>query len=185
VPFSADSERRIGGKDVVVDGRFWRASDGSTRTESWVRGINDVIIVIKNVTTNRYFEKLGNARAWCSHPMALPSRGYLPLKRRTSMPGLSAVATPVEGFEVFRYSGGTPRSTTTELQSPALNFFALVVQDFTGTHLRHFNIRLGEQEPALFMPPPDATVEEHVDPRGIVSGESGTQLKPGMPHKPK
>ena len=65
------------GKPGTIFGRYFRASDGSTRLES--EDGSNIVISISNVATVRQYAFLRDK--WVSYPMRLPSDGYRPSPR--------------------------------------------------------------------------------------------------------
>jgi hypothetical protein len=166
VAFDADFRKSKPDGSIDISGRFYRASDGSTR-EDWFAKSQLKMIQIQNVPLSKYYLwRSDTPNMWEDHDMKLPPFGHHPLKRHMSMEGLSGVAAPIAGHQVFRY---LDKSNTMELQSPALNFFPLVLEDLTtGTRQEYTNIVKREPATELFVPPPGAVLEHRFEPMGIV-----------------
>jgi hypothetical protein len=163
VPFSAQSEKTTA-RDRII-GSFYRASDGSTRSESTLEGQSWRRITIMNVATVTYFEQ-DRAGRWCSHPMRIHPKGHLPKKMRVTNPTISSVAEKPEGLTVYRMAGP---SKVIQFVAPQLNFFPLILEEpLSGTRQRYYNIQIGEQHPELFLPPAGVDVASHSDLMGIV-----------------
>lgn len=170
VAFDADFERVMPAKPRVV-GRYQRASDGSTREETWVEGAQTTVVAIMNVGQRSYYESWPNGK-WCVHPMRPRESGHRPLLRRVETRGLSPVDEKIEGLSLYRYVVGDGRFV--QLQAPALNFFSLIITDTgVGTFQRYYNVKMRDQHGAAFVPPQQASVEVHADLRGIVAHKTG------------
>jgi hypothetical protein len=172
VPFSADVA--ITEPDGSVStGRFFRASDGSTREEG--RGADYAGIAIHNIPRAIYYEftqgatdkRNGGRGSWTARPMQLPARGWKPERFHEDTPGLTPISETVEGLTVYREE--RPDGTVL-LRAPALNFFALVSE---GGPLRrkrvYSNIEFGEPPRDLFEPPPGAHIIQLTEPGGIIA----------------
>ena len=165
VPFSADVEL------VQPDGRkfhgsFARSSNGSTRLQLTLDGTEQTSINIHNIGQVRYY--LGGGSTWTAGPMDLPVVGYKPRMYRTGMRGLTPHGRKLDllkggsrsvqsksGLDAYHYV--TP-SGTVWLLAPALNFEPLVKVFLNGMRLELSEIVMGEPDPALFVPPPSASV---------------------------
>jgi hypothetical protein len=165
IPFRSDF-RQVDGSGAVHVGRFYRRSDGSTRSESGQSLGKWHTILIKNISTATYYTWY-EERGWARQPMQLPKWGWRPGKRHFNTPGLTLVPQRVEGFTLLKveHNGGAY-----DLQAPELNFFTVVRHwgDTVGSGTTHSNIRVGEQPAELFEPPRDASVAAIGEPGGIV-----------------
>jgi hypothetical protein len=149
----------------TVAGHFYRRSDGSTRTETGPENGPVKVISIKNISNSRYYTYLRGA--WSSYHMRLPKEGFHPaLRSLTKTEGLIPwPGEKIHGFELYRFSdrGGLER-----FQAPALNFFALRTV-YEGTREEYFDIKVREQSPDLFLPPPGQPVDEKEELGGIIA----------------
>jgi hypothetical protein len=162
VAFSANWKRV--GKAGTIVGRYYRASDGSTRLES--EDGSNIVISISNVATVRQYAFLLNK--WVSYPMRLPPGGYRPSPRILGgTHGLEVSTDVIEGYPVYKMTtiGGVVR-----YQAPALNFFALVTE-FADARQEFFDIVLDEPASELFLPPPNVSIEMRDELKGIVSND--------------
>lgn len=166
VAFAAELLREIPGRTDGVAGKYYRASDGSSREETWPRdNPSRTIIEIRNISTSSYYLKLPSGQ-WEKHPMHLPGRGWNPTKMRIGTHGLASAPVVMDTVSVYRLVG----SDVITFRAPALNFFPVVtVNPATGTRQRYFNFEQGEPDPMLFFPPPEAEVVESSEPMGIVT----------------
>lgn len=171
VPFSADIKRVGAEKGTVWVGRFYRASDGSTRSETG-RSLDSIDTVgIKNIEGRTFYLWSKSRGSWTAQPMDLPPWGWQPRPRHLS-PRMGAVAQKVEGFDLM-LSINKQRMV---YESPQLNFFPLVavepcaVATATACGVWHSNIVLGEQPPSYFLPQAGASLEWLSEPGGIVNG---------------
>lgn len=82
-----------------------------------------------------------------------------------------------EGFSVYRVVnlGGDVR-----LETPALNWFALVRQSVTGRREEYTNVRIADQPPELFVPPPGVAVAITNELGGIISVRTGEPEPPEL-----
>jgi hypothetical protein len=132
-------------------GTFYRSSNGSERHEQISRDGKFHMLTIINVAAGwQYGCNLIKNACMRFALTGLPVRPLL--QRTTTMKELRATDQQVEGFGgLFEYT--TPTGGR-ELQVPALNFAAVVLDDpKTGVHRTLHHIRLREPDPALFDPP--------------------------------
>jgi hypothetical protein len=192
VPFDADVQISFPSKASSIDGRFFRGSDGSSRLETWDRkDPSTKVISIKNIARVRQYVS-SPANGWKANPMLLPPNGWHPARYRASMKNLVPRRDQLEGLQLYQLTG--PEGDV-EVLAPALNFFPVVRQYIKdGERWGYSNIRVREQDPALFEPPPGAAVTERTEPLGIVVGKTGADLPRGpkggpacpvTPSKPK
>lgn len=173
--FSPDMEK--------VEGRVFRASDGSQRVETGPVGGPIKTIDIRNIPQQTHYLFTRFARqpeaTWTSAPMDVPEYGgFRPVLRRADQlglrkhpfrvsvrPGDKPNVFATEGFEVFEYHdvGGN-----THLQAPVLNMFDLVNQSITGRREEVYDVILREPMAEMFMPPPGVNVTRVATKRGIV-----------------
>lgn len=172
IAFQAEWEKTKPG-GATVKGRFYRNSDGSTRSESQFEGQSESLVAISNVGNNAYYERSVDGQ-WCSHPMRIDRAVYSPQRMRSNANvTLTKLPEKVEGFEVYHLTGV---SRIIEDVVPELNFFAVVSQDpQTLTVQRYFNISVGPQDGQLFMPSAGTDVIHHTNLMGIV------RVYPGQP----
>jgi hypothetical protein len=166
VPFSADVEITVPNTPRVV-GRFYRASDGSSRLETGPEDGSRQVISMKNIPAQTfYWFSPAPGYGWTSQPLKLPPEGWRPTQYRANMKDLAKHGERIEGLELYRYV--TP-SGDVALNAPALNFFSVVRQSVKfGKRERYFNIRLGEPPNDLFSPPAGASVRVLSKPGGII-----------------
>jgi hypothetical protein len=165
IPFSAwvrsvvttDGVQRVG-----MQGRYYRRSDGSTRSETGPENGPIRVIDIKNIAAKRAY-LFRNGR-WQSNPMQLRDGGYRPRKQRVDMLGLERHAEAISGFLVYKY---TDAGGVVSFQAPDLNFFKLRTS-YQETTQEFYDIQPGEQPDHLFEPPQGADVEEKPEVRGII-----------------
>ena len=178
VPFDATARRTDSDGKVNMVGRFYRASDGSTRLDTGPAGGPIGIIDIKNISNSTQYVMQSTGK-WVSYRMKLPSSGYRPLKRRTTVVGLEPYAETIEGFELYRYASANAGPIA--FQAPSLNFFALVTE-FNGTRQEYHDVRIREQPKELFFPTPGTAVEDSGEYGGIVSNPDSIGFVPGHGH---
>ena len=174
VPFTAHMRKSVaanGVQDVKVQGRYYRRSDGSTRSESGMVNGPIKVIDIKNIAQNRFY--LFENERWQSYPMLLPAEGFRPLQRREDMKGLERHSEAVSSFLVYKH---TDRGGVVSMKAPDLNFFALRTS-FKETTQEFYDVQLGEQPDDLFEPPVGAEVEQRTEFRGIISRKSAAALQ--------
>lgn len=155
VPFSADF--RVFGPGVGPStGRFYRSSDGSTRSET--RALADLAIGIVNVAARRFYS-YSRGSGWVSQPLELSPEGMRP-RTLPESPFLERVPEPWEGLEVWRLQDA---SGAVRLIAPALNAFTVRREGGMGPSFEFTNIAIGEPDVA-FVPPASATVRESDEP---------------------
>jgi hypothetical protein len=158
VPFSADV-RIVGGPDAY--GRFYRDDHGSERRQSGPDLATVKVIDIRNYTTHeQYFwtEKAGWTRKPLpnSHePRSLQDdrMGLRKMPQRITITedGEVAESQSPEAWEAYEYVNSVRRA----LYLPALNMFEVFADnDRSSIRQFYFNIKMGPQAPALFVPPP-------------------------------
>jgi len=172
VPFSAIATNVHGSGPTVV-GKFYRASDGSIRSESGPSFADVNIIGIENVS-ERTFYWWHASRGWESHPMDLPPSGWQPLRKRSFNVLNDLTTDRIEGFDVM---GTTDRHHITTYEAPQLNFFRLrtVVpcpdSMQTGCGIWLSEISIAEQPSEYFRPPLGERIVQRSEPGGIVKHE--------------
>ena len=139
VPFSADfSLIHSNPAHAPSTGRLFRASNGSTRLETWLAGTPDRFVVsIRNIERATYYSHRWN-RGWISAPMELPSYGWRPLRVRANSEGLSLYRyklalrsgedgslASTSGFSAYQFVNN---SGNLWLMVPELNFYPVVKQ---------------------------------------------------------
>lgn len=167
VALAARSERVFESGRVMV-GRYYRASDGSSRFESGPSFDEITAIGINNVPRRTHYR--WTSQTGCTEqPMELPPGGWRPPRRRISA-AETILRNSIEGFDVVK----TERGDLTMLEAPQLNWLVLleVIRNCGGSgadcRRRYSEIRLGEQRPELFEPLTCDTVTRLTDPGGIV-----------------
>jgi hypothetical protein len=178
VPFSARTTRVFNPERVFI-GTFYRASDGSTRSETGPPTGSVTSIAIKNMA-EKLFYLWQPGRGWESHPMQLPWGKYIhPVPEGTfsdrpiaeQIEGVDLIAMPPQSSGLVRYL------------APQLNYFAVKILEpcttpgATGCGFWLSDIRIGEQPTELFRPPPGAQVVRRSEPGGIVGGPSPVRPK--------
>lgn len=172
VPFSADVAVTMP-DGALGTGRFFRASNGSTREEGG--GPDHFGIAIHNIPRALYYEfnqgatdrRNAGRGTWTARPMQLPARGWKPQRFHEGIPGLTRSPETIEGLMVYReeLSDGT-----TLLRAPALNFFPLITSGGPlGRKRIYSNLQFGEPPQDLFEPPAGAVVIRLAEPGGIVA----------------
>lgn len=166
-PFSADLRRVNAMNGAVHVGRFYRSSDGSTRSETGpsLEQINS--IGIKNIGDVAFYswnDKFG----WMQQPMTLPPEGWQP-GRIVFNERMTRVQERLGDLELIRHD----QSPYTVYRAPMLNMFDVIKllpcqfesTSACGTWLS--NIRIGEQSSELFAPPSSASIQQNPEPGGI------------------
>lgn len=153
VPFSATM--RFSGEGVVPsEGRFWRFSDGSTRSETYAA--KDMAITINNVAARRVYSCTG-ASGWVSHPLELPADGLHPLVLLAT-PGVRELPEKWEGLTVYAV---TDAEGTERVIAPAINGFVVRRTGSKGPNVEVTDIVIGEPGVALTPPEGAPVVEKH------------------------
>jgi hypothetical protein len=158
VPFSADF--RVFGPGInTATGRFYRFSDGSTRSET--RTLADLAIGIVNVGLGRFYS-YSRGTGWVSQPLELPPEGLKP-RLPLASEAFERVSEPWEGLEVWRL---VDRTGAAFLIAPALNAFTVRREAGQGPSFEFTNIVIGEPQASL-LPPMSATVRERDEPMRV------------------
>jgi hypothetical protein len=180
VPFDASIRQTDASGKVTPVGRFYRASDGSTRDDYALPGKPIAIINIRNIPKSTYWVMQSSGK-WFSYKMKLPAGGYKPRMQPTSMVGLETSTEKVEGFDVWR-DNSPDRGVPVRFTAPQLNWFALRYE-VNGGKKEYYDVRVREQPRELFFPPPDAQVVDTGQWGGIVNkpDEIGF-VPPALPH---
>jgi hypothetical protein len=143
-------------------GRFWRASDGSTRLERLTPDAAGVTIQIRNIPQAKYYvyRPLGG---WTVHPMVLPTGGWHPVPVSRRALGSKVADVPFEVYEQRK------SLTVIERRVPQLNF--LIVSEVLpdGTNRTLTDLQLREPALSLFQPPAKTTVASSTIAAGIVA----------------
>jgi hypothetical protein len=165
VPFSAKlTTRTTSGKTYA--GRFYRSTDGSTRSETGPSPDQITVIAIKNIPQALFY--LWQRGQWTQQPMQLPPSGWNP--QSFPVRAVTPVAEKVEGFDVVQ--GDSANSTT--LFAPQLNLFPIVLINKECPASppecgeRYSDIHIGEQPAELFLPPTDVALRVLEEPGGII-----------------
>ena len=164
LPFRADlSILKPGGE--MVDGKFFRSSDGSERMETWAHGDpSRKVIFIKNVLQETWY-KYSPVTLWESGPMQLRS-GYRPPRVALENAPRSQMTFGGRPLHEVRTTGGD----NIAFADPALNMFVVVRQNLSsGYRETYSNIQQEEIQSDLFVPPPGADVIETTKVGGIVA----------------
>jgi hypothetical protein len=155
VPFTAKLTMRTTSGQTRF-GHVYRASDGSSRSDTGPSPEKMTVIAIKNIPRTTFY--LWSRGQWTEQPMELPPGGWKP----QSFPARLAIHPPekVEGFDVVRKES----QNSTTLFAPQLNFYPLVVifkvcpADLPECSERLSEIRLEEPPAELFLPPTDVSL---------------------------
>jgi hypothetical protein len=151
-------------------GRYYRATDGSTRLETWMDGRPGKVVSIKNIPRSTHFTLTG-AGNWISRPMRLPLAGWHPVSVRMG-PDVERLPEKLQNLEVYRQHSRNDGRIL--VRAPELNMLAVIEQDSTtGWRKELLNIKVGEPDAALFEPPSNAPVKQFPEPSGIVVGQPG------------
>ncbi|MGE0123564.1 MAG: hypothetical protein AB7U25_11550 [Vicinamibacterales bacterium] len=168
VPFSAHIRRVNAADGFVSVGRFYRSSNGSTRSDTGPSLDQIDTIGIKNIDRVAFYLwsiKLG----WSQQPMSLPPDGWTP-GLIVFNDAMTRVPERVEGFELIRHDA----PPFTVFRAPQLNMFdvmRLIPCQFNtalmcGTWFSNFVV--GEQPAELFAPPEGQPIAYNPQPGGIV-----------------
>lgn len=167
VPFSALSRHVVSSGRVFV-GRYFRASDGSTRYESGPSLDEVTAIGINNVSRATHCRWVKGSAAWVQQPMQLPRDGFVPSVHRYR--GAELLTEKVEGLDIVRLA----RGHLVMIHAPALNFFvvAQTINNCEGKGTpcedRYYDINIGEPPAELFELPAGVTPTILNTPGGIV-----------------
>jgi len=157
---------------ITIVGRFYRASDGSTREESGLPNGSINVISINNVSTSTHYAYVRSE--WHRYPMKLPINGYHPgLRAVGKTNGLEESIEVIEGFQLYRLTG---REGSVRYQAPGLNFFALRIES-QDIHQEYSNVVIREQPREFFEPPDAAVVTPHDELRGIIASPTNRELE--------
>jgi hypothetical protein len=185
IPFTAVVTITVSGDDLRVVGRFFRASDGSTRIETKpAEHEGDPLVSINNVSEATSYRGRGNK--WTAAPMDIAPGEWRPRKFRAGAPFLSVyryklrlgrgegdvpidgALTASSGLDAYQMLNG---SGTVMLLVPSLNFFPVVRQTLAGRREVYSEISQTEPDPSLFKPPLGVIVTQLSESRGIVRME--------------
>ena len=170
VPFSADVTQFNANGDKSL-GRFYRASDGSTRTDLMVNYGDKVVktIYIENFTRRMYYRNLSGRPEWAQGELQRPDGHLRAMSWSSNAEGLAPYAyklavlkgqdgslAATDGLSAYIF---TSAAGTVRVMAPDLNFFPVVSSPVAGVRRVHTNIEVGEQEPSLFEPLPGAILE--------------------------
>jgi VWFA-related protein len=167
VPFEASFVRTDPNRSRPVAGRFYRASDGSTREETDTDDPERAMISITNLSRCIQYQFV-NGR-WSSYPVKLPPGGVRPQEVPDDSRRFSP-APAVDGFEVLRFVNA---QGIVQFQAPRLDYFPLAVENPAGGRQVFSSVRLGEQPEKWFEPPEGSAVESRSDWRGAVFYPAG------------
>jgi hypothetical protein len=171
VPFSGRITQVFDPGNVFV-GTLYRASDGSTRSETGRSRGEITIISIKNMAEKLFYQWHVNT-GWESHPMDLPGGKYIQPRPNGAfadrpivdqIDGLGVIAMPPQSSGVVQYL------------APQLNYFAVRTVERCSTSqemgcgFQLSEIRVGDQPPDLFKPPAAEQVEIRSEPGGVTRG---------------
>jgi hypothetical protein len=172
VPFSADFTMTRP-RQPALSGRFFRASDGSTRRElTMSTDPPRTQITIVDVADHRHY--VGHDLHWVAWPLQegtpiLPriradNPGYVKYQWRLALRrGENGSLKSDVGFDAYQFTGQPGHLM---LLVPALNFFIVVMQQAGGMTMMYSNITIGEQPTSLFTLPAGAHVVFSNQPPG-------------------
>lgn len=177
VAFQADVTVTHADSGVRIEGRFMRASDGSTRLETGQERDEPRIISINNLQLVRHYVMRLDG-SWVSSPLGVASADEVrPIQYRTDTPhfvkypkrlalmqGQNGSLNASEGLVAYQYVNGT---FTQHFLVPELNMFSVVRNRPDGRREIYNGIRLEEPPSELFQPPAGAVVTMSDRPAGI------------------
>jgi hypothetical protein len=168
IPFAADL-RIVNERGHMHYGGYFRASDGSFRSEDLQSPDTIRRIDITNIPTESYYSWTPRA-GWTRRPTQLPSGGWHP--PTTALKGRTLLEEKFEGFEAVRKEY---RDGRYQIDVPQLNYFTVAFGCSQPgpkcVTINYFNIRQQEQPAELFLPPPGAPMTYSSQPGGIVGGQ--------------
>jgi hypothetical protein len=169
IPFTADLRHVDETSGEIRLGRFYRASDGSTRSETGSTLDAIDTIAIKNISTRSFYLWSQDRGWWTAQPMDLPQRGWLPVPRILTKETVF-VADKVERYNLVRSVTGN----RVVYEAPQLNMFELTTIVACATAVIsncgtwYFNIRQGEPPNGYFKPRSGEQIVQLTAPGGIV-----------------
>jgi hypothetical protein len=164
VPFTADVLQSQD-DDPGSSGKFARDSNGSAYFEMF-NGAT-VYATIKNIPQRTFYQRhMSEPSFWVAHPMVLPPEGWNPITEIPVSDRMVRLPQPFERMEAWEWTYNSGRRN---IAIPDLNFFQ-VRRELTVRNRKvvFSNIRRGEPDPALFVPPPGVEVRKSRRPHGIV-----------------
>jgi hypothetical protein len=165
VPFSAQHERTSDTGQVSV-GRYYQASDGSTRSETGPSLDKINVVLIKHIPTATFYRwHLGEG--WTQQPMQLPPNGWHPRPTYASL--FKDATETMDGFRLLKKE----LDDRTVFVAPELNLFPVLetrtnCSPGVACGSRYFNIHIGEPPSELFQPATNVTIKQITEPGGIV-----------------
>lgn len=168
VPFSADIRRVNAMTGAVSVGKFYRSSEGSTRSDTGPSLDRIDTIGIKNIRLVAFYlwsDKTG----WRQQPMTIPPDGWAPGKIVFNE-HMTRVPERIDGLELIKHDA----PPYTVFRAPQLNMFELVkllpcqFESPTPCGTWFANVQIGEQPPELFEVPASQPVVQNPQPGGIV-----------------
>jgi hypothetical protein len=169
VPFSAELKRIFETDGSVFVGRYYRATNGSTRADTG-RSFDALDnVTIKNIPAATFYRWTPET-GWTSQPMDLPPGGWRPMATIFN-DRMSEVSELVEGFRLIKvvHTGGR-----VSYQAPDLNLFTLVLlvpckfDPAASCGTWHSNIVTGEPPASYFSPTPGAPITKRNELGGIL-----------------
>jgi hypothetical protein len=171
VPFSAETQI-VTETGAIIVGRFYRRSDGSTRSETGKALDAPSTIFINNYGSRSSY--MWTKGSWIAYPIGHPvvPRPWHPDEK--SLARMLPVQESVDGLALLRKNNpGSPEGGY-ELVAPRLNFYAVVVRTCSDTPApedkcltnRKFNIQIGEPPSELFEPGEGEAVAKSSTPFG-------------------
>lgn len=161
VAFGADIEITDDRDTRVLKGKFYQDKNGSSYTETGPNApgspVSDDpnhpnnVITIHNIPQETSFIR-GKNGVWEKHPLGVEARQWQP-KRYRYNEHVKAQSERVLGWSVVKSINA--KGTGYQLMAPDLNFAPLVWRRTTDTR-RLLNIQLGDPDPKMFLPPPEA-----------------------------
>jgi hypothetical protein len=148
-------------QSVNLVGRFHRASDGSTRQESYNDRGELLHLRIINIHKKETYRYVAQTQRWTMQRVQYPESGYTtPPGWRVDTPGLTQMAQAYEGLPAYEFRD---RDGYVRTMVPALNFHPVRLSGPGGYSRQFTNIRIRPQSADLFLPPRDVTAFEHIE----------------------
>lgn len=167
VTFTAELRQETPDAAPVV-GRFYRASNGSSRTESGPESEPARVVDIKNIARGLYFTKARTPEGgeyWVEQPLVLPAEGWKPMQMAERADRL-ILKELFDGRQVVQVVAG-PGSV--HFLAPSLNYYPVVKsRPLTGERTSAHVVSTAEPAAELFEPPAGATIRRSEKPGGIV-----------------
>ncbi len=180
VAFGADIEITDDRDTRVIMGKFYQDRNGSSYTETGPNPpgspVSDDpdhpnnVITIHNIPSATSYIR-GKRGVWEKHPLGVEPKQWQPKRYRYNA-HVKDHAERVLGWRVVKAVNA--KGTGYQLMAPDLNFAPLVWRRTTDTR-RLLNIHVGDADPKLFLPPPEAEANMLDCPEPMIS------MVPGPP----